>query len=125
MESDRRTARLVGGLFIVATVTAVLSTLFVPSLGAAEDLRTFSASWSRVMVGVFLELIMVASVFSIPVLLFPILREHHENIARGYLVVRVFEAVFLVLCVVGLVLLLTLNSSETSRPSLLPREETR
>lgn len=114
MRPVKRTAVFAGILFIVATASAVLSALFVPPLDVVEDLRGIAANGSQVMIGVFLQLIMVASVFTIPVVLFPILRKQGDGVARLYFAVRVFEAVFLVLCVVGLVLLLTLSREYVS-----------
>jgi hypothetical protein len=55
---------------------------------------------------VLLELLNGLAVVGIGVLLFPILRQHNENIARGYLSLRIVEAVFcwvIVICPLSLI----------------------
>ena len=109
MSSERKTAIVVGVLFIVATASAVLSGLLLGFTGVPDYLGDISANEARLIGGALLELVMVAAVLGIPVLLFPILKRDSENVARGYLIIRAFEAVVLVGCVFSAVLLLTLG----------------
>jgi hypothetical protein len=50
-----------------------------------------------------------AAVVGIGVLLFPLLKQHNETIALGYLVTRVFEAIFLMVGIICLLLLVPLS----------------
>jgi len=109
MNTNRKTAIIVGLLFITATVSAVSQFAFRGSLTAPDYLIEISANENQVIIAAFLDLIMIAAIFSIPVMLFPILKKHNENIARGYVVARVFEAVLLVVGTISLLSLLTLS----------------
>ena len=109
MESDRKIAMVVGVLFIVATVAAVSQFAFRGSLNASDYLTAISAHRTQVTMAALLDLIMIGAIFSIPVVLFPILKRHAESVALGYVVARTFEAVVLVIGTISLLLLVTLS----------------
>jgi hypothetical protein len=110
MDSNRKTAIIVGVLFIIATVTGILSQVFLgPILNAPDDLLNVYANENQVIIGTLLLLIMAAAIFAIPVMLFPILKMHNENMALGYLVARIFEAVPVVVGIISLLSLVTLS----------------
>ena len=52
---------------------------------------------------------MIAAIFAIPVVLFPVLQKHNENLARGYLAARILEGVVLVIGTISLLSLLALS----------------
>jgi len=56
-----------------------------------------------------LELVNASAVVGIGVSMFPILRSHDENMARGYFGVRIIEAVFCSAIVVGPLALMILS----------------
>jgi hypothetical protein len=111
MNTNKKTAIIVGVLFITATVAGILSEfLFLgPILNSPDYLINVSANENQVIIGALLLLIMAAAIFGIPVMLFPILKKHNENIALGYVVARIFEAVTVVVGVISLLSLLTLS----------------
>ncbi|MCK4938524.1 MAG: DUF4386 domain-containing protein [Methanosarcinales archaeon] len=110
MDSNRKTARIVGVLFIISTVAGILCKFFLgPILNAPDFLINVSANENQLIIGALLLLIMAAAIFAIPVMLFPILKKHNEKIALGYLVARIFEAVPIVVGVISLVSLSTLS----------------
>lgn len=99
-----------GVLFITATVAGILSQVFLVSILDDPDyLINFSVNENQVIMGALFDLIMTAAIFGIPVMLFPILKKHNENIALGYLVTRIFEAVPVIVGTISLLLLLTLS----------------
>ena len=108
MNTHKKTAMIVGVLFITSTVAGILSLV---ALGPIENdpdyLVGFSANENRVIVGALLELIMAAAFVCIPVMLYPILRKHNIKVALGYVVGRIFEAVPVVVLVISLLALLT------------------
>ena len=76
MNSNKRTARIVGVLFITATVSAVLSGLLTgPVLDDPDYLINVSANENQVRIAALLELILAVSVVGIAVILFPILKK--------------------------------------------------
>ena len=93
----RKTARIVGILFIVATIAyASGSAMIEPLLGNSGGITT------ALVFGSLLEFIDVISVIAIGVLLFPILKNYSVSVARTYLGTRIFEAVFLLVSIASI-----------------------
>jgi hypothetical protein len=110
MNSNRKTAIIVGVLFITATVAGILSQVFLVSiLNDPDYLINFSVNENQVITGALFDLVMAAAIFGIPVMLFPILKKHNEKIALGYLATRIFEAVPVIIGTISLLLVLTLS----------------
>ena len=95
MDSYRSTAIIVGVLFIIATVTSILTTIFLGStLTSTNYLITISANAYEVIIAAMLLLISAVSVLGIAVMMFPILKKHIESLAIWYVGIRTIEAVF-------------------------------
>ena len=110
MKSNRKTAVIVGVLFITATVAAIVGGLFIlGSLDAPDSLVSVSANESQMLIGVLFELILAGAVVGIGVMMFPIFKKHNETLALGYVGARIFEAVVFVVGVISLLSLLTLS----------------
>ena len=93
MFADRTTARIVGVLFIVATVTAIVGGGLVEEpLKRSSALVVVAGSEDRVVTGVLFELVLVVSVVGIGALLFPVLRRRNEGLAVGYVGTRILES---------------------------------
>jgi hypothetical protein len=89
MNSNRKVAIIVGVLYIIGTVTGVLSVGLVGPIWNAQDyLPSVSANQNQVIAGALFVLAMGLSLAMIPVLMFPILKEHSEVLAVGYVVFR-------------------------------------
>jgi hypothetical protein len=109
MTADRRTAIVVGALFITATVTAAaVAVLWGPVLTASDPLLEASQNASALQVGALLELIAALAVVAIPVAVYPVLRRHDHALAVGYVAARTVEGVFLVAGVISVLVLLTM-----------------
>ena len=110
MNSTRRTAIIVGVLFLAAYVGIFLgSTFYAPILDAPDYLVNVYPNKTRVIIGMLIELINDVAVIGIAVMLYPILRKHSESIAIGYLGFRVIEAVILVVGKISVLSLITLS----------------
>jgi len=110
MNSYRKTATIVGILFIIATVAGVLSVISLGSILDAPDyLVNVAANGNQVTIGALLELIMAFACASIAIWLYPILRKHNESMALGAVGFRIIEGVFYIVAVAGLLSLLTLS----------------
>jgi len=110
MDLYRKTAMIVGLLFIIATVTAILSGVFLGStLDPPDYLINVSANEFQVIISVIFWLILAVSVMGIGVMMFPILKKHNEGLAMGYVGLRLIEAVFIIVASIGLLSLLTLS----------------
>ena len=106
----RTTARVVGVLFIVATVTAIVGGgLVMAALDAPDYLVQAAAHQGQVVAGVALEFILALSVIGIAALLLPVLRPHGEAMAVGYLAVRTLEAAFILMATTTALLVLAMG----------------
>jgi hypothetical protein len=109
MNSNRKTAIIVGGLFITALVSSYLSGVFLGFTNDPDYLTSVSANENRVLIGVLFQLVLTASVVAIPIMMFPILKKHNESSALGYVGARIFEGFFDAVMAISLLLLLTLS----------------
>jgi len=116
VDTNKKTARIVGVLFIIATAAPMLTSIFVGFLGGGisgepipDYLVNASASENQVLIGMLIELIWALSVVGIPVMLFPILKKHNEDLALGFFGLRFIEAISTIVGSIGLLLLLTLS----------------
>jgi Domain of unknown function (DUF4386) len=89
MKPFRKTAIIVGVLYILGTVMGVLSVLVTQSILTAPDyLAQIAANENRMVTGALFVLTMGLALAMVPVLLFPILRKQNEVLAAGYLIFR-------------------------------------
>lgn len=117
MDSYRKTAIVVGTLFIIATVTAVLSGIALDRiLKDPGYLSDVSENENRVIVAVIFELILAVSVAGIGVLMFPVLKKHGEGLALGYAGIRLIETVFIIVASISLLSVLTLSQDYVAGP---------
>src|SRR3954467_5298115 len=100
--SARRTARIVGVLFLAGFLAYGVGNLIATGIVRSDDR---SSSTALFVTGAALMLLNSAFVIGIGVLMFPILRPHNEAIAAGYLGTRIFEGVGLAIGVVSLIVL--------------------
>jgi len=109
MDSNRKTARIVGVLFITATVAGVLSLAFSGPRNAPDYLTSISANETQVIIEGLLMLIMGFAVAGIGIWMFPIFKKHNEALALGYAGLRIIEGVLFIVSVVSLLSLLALS----------------
>jgi hypothetical protein len=100
--SVRRTARIVGVLFLAGFLAYGVGSAIATSIVRSADR---SGSTALFVTGAALMLLNSAFVIGIGVLMFPILRAHNKAIAAGYLGTRIFEGVVLAIGVVSLLVL--------------------
>ncbi|HSN75764.1 MAG TPA: DUF4386 family protein, partial [Anaerolineae bacterium] len=86
MNTYKRTARLVGTLFLTAMAASLLGAGLVESSITAPDYFTAAAAnQTQLTVGLLLELVSALAVVAIGFLMLPVLRLYSENMAHGYL----------------------------------------
>ena len=89
MNSYRKTAIIVGILYIIGTVAGVLSRVItMPILGAPDYLAQVAANPNQLTTGALLVLLMGLALAMVPVILFPLFRKINEVLAVGYVVFR-------------------------------------
>jgi len=110
IKTHRKTAIIVGILFITATGSYMLgSGNLDPILQAPDYLAKVLENANQFLVGTFLEFVNHIAVVCIPFLMFPIFRKHNETSALGYVVFRIIESVTLIVGSISLLSLLTLS----------------
>jgi hypothetical protein len=110
MNTYRKTAIIVGVLFIVATVTNMLGNLSLkPILDAPDYLIQISANENLMIIASLLVLISAFASASIAIWLYPILKKHHKALTLGSVGFRLMEGMLYIIGVVALLSLLTLS----------------
>lgn len=109
MDSERKTALIVGLLFVIATASILLSWLGFNSIYDPNYLTLVAANEVPMIIGVLLFLTLAASAIGITIAMFPILKKYNESLALGYMVARIFEAIFVVFGAISLVAILSLS----------------
>ena len=85
----RRTAIIVGVLFIIGDIAGVLSVLVAGGLLKGSDaLSKIAANQDRLVVGALLVLVMGFALALVPVVMFPVFKKYNEVLALGCVVFR-------------------------------------
>jgi hypothetical protein len=110
MNSAKKTARSVSALFIIAfAFNALAMAIYEPILNAPDYLVSAYPHKIQVIMGLLLELMCVPAIVLIPVMLFPILKQHNERIALAYVGFRFLEVVFHIAPVINSLSVLSLS----------------
>ena len=111
----RTTARVVGAVYLAGFVVGLAGAGLFQSIlgptGASANLPAVAASSILVALGAVLWLMAVAGDAAHGVLMFPILKLHHERIAVGYLAFRILDAAFIAVMVLFVLLQIPLASA--------------
>ena len=112
MDTNRKTAVIVGILFIIATAFLFAGRAFYePVLLSPAYLETAYPNRTIATLGILLEFACVLAIPLIPVFLFPILRKHNEALALGYFGFRFLEAVLFVFIQINTLSLISVSQS--------------
>jgi hypothetical protein len=110
MDSYRKTAIIVGVLFIIATVSAILTIgILGTTLDPSEYLTDVEANETQVVLAVIFWLILAVSVLGIGVMMYPLLKKYHGGLAQGYVALRLVETICIVISSICLMSLLTMS----------------
>lgn len=109
MNSSNKAAKIVGVLFILAAVSAIMGlNLYNPILGP-DYLIKGSEHANQMILGALMELILVVSAIGTATTMFPFLRKYNETIALWHVCFRFLEAVIITVGVISMLSLLTLS----------------
>ena len=109
MDSNRKTAIIVGVLFIIATVATLASFFFFEYIYDSEYLTVVSTNENQLLIGVLLMFTAIAAIVGIPIAMFSILKKFNESLALGYLGARIFEGLFFAVNIITLLSILSLS----------------
>jgi hypothetical protein len=110
VNSIQKASKIVGVLFILAAVSAIIGLLlYDPILKGPDYLVKGSEYANQVILGALMELILVVSAIGTATTMFPILRKYNETIALWHVCFRFLEAVIITVGVISVLSLLTLS----------------
>ncbi len=108
----RKTATVVGGLFIFAIVMLFVGeAIYKPILDSQNYLEKVYPNRVAVMMGVLIEFTVVPAVVLLSVLLFPVLKRHNEALALGYVSLRVLDVAILSIAYVNTLSIINLSQN--------------
>ena len=108
--TNRKTAAVVGVLFIIGTVSGVLMfPVLGNTLNGPDHLTTIATNEGRMIIAMLLKFTMGVACAGIGLALYPILRKYNEGLAIGSVGFRIIEGVIDIVGALGLVALLALS----------------
>ena len=106
-----------GILFLIAMVASLSGGGSLESILDVPDyLISVSANKTQVTIGVSLELVNGIAVIGIAIMLFPILKQHDEGLALGYVGFRIIESILCIVTAIIPLLLITLSKEYSEAP---------
>ena len=110
MDSYRKTAIIVGALFIIATVTAILTIAILGStLETPLDQTVISENEYQIGLAALFWIILAISVTGIGFFMYPILKKYNKGLALGYISFRLTESICIIISTITLLAILTIS----------------
>ena len=107
--TDRKTAAVVGVLFIIGTVSGLLMLPFIAILNTPDHLTTIATHESQMIIATLLKFIMGVACAGIGLALYPILKKYNEGLAIGSVGFRTIEGAVHIVGALSYVALLALS----------------
>jgi hypothetical protein len=104
-------ARATGVLFLITYLTSIPAALvlYVPVLTDRSYITGAGAADTSVLLGAFLEVLLIIANIGTTLALFPVLKRQNEVLALGFVAARVVESVFIAVGLLSLLTLVTLR----------------
>ncbi len=110
MNLNRKTAIIVGALYIITTVASGLIVgLLVPIIEEPDNLINVLANENQLIMGMLSLFISAVAVAGIGIMFYPILKKLNESMGIGYFAARLTESFLYILMSIGMLSLLTLS----------------
>lgn len=109
MNSTRKTAIILGVLFIISPIARILIGSLLEFLYAPDYLINVSTNENQVLIVMFYELIWALSIIGISVLLIQILKKYNKTLSLGFYSLRFIESISIIVGSIFLLSLLTLS----------------
>ena len=110
MNSYRKTAIIVGLLFIIALVLDLIGRgIYEPILNAPDFLVNAYPNKIQLIIGILLEFICAPAIVLIPIILFPVLKKYNESMALGYVGFRFLEGILFIFMIINSLSLISLS----------------
>lgn len=110
MDRERKTALIVGVIFILATAASLVGSSYTSSILKSPDyLSKTSLYQTQIIIGVIFSFLAAILSACIAIFLYPILKKYNEGLAIGSVSFRIIEAVFYLIGVLCLLSLFSLS----------------
>jgi len=110
MNSTRKTAIIVGVLFLTSFVSLFIGDATIESILDEPDyLINVSENRTQLIIEMLIAFFLASTIVGIAVMMFPILKKHNEPIALGYVGFRIAEFVIIIVYLIIPLLLITLS----------------
>jgi hypothetical protein len=107
--SDMKAARIAGVLFLITFATSIPALLLYDPVLDGTGFITGTGSETSVLLGAFLEVLLIIANIGTAVVLFPILKRQSETLALGYVTARIVECIFIAVGILALLAIVTLR----------------
>jgi hypothetical protein len=110
MDSLRRTALVVGVLFVITYITSIAAKFaFYPPFLDNADYIVGAGEDTRVLWGAFAEMLLIIANIGTAVALYPVLKRRYPALSLGFVTARVMESVFIAVGILAVVTLVTMR----------------
>jgi hypothetical protein len=109
MTSSRKTALVVGVLFILTFVTSIGAAIAYGPVLSDPNYVVGAGADTRVFLGAFLELFLIITNIGCALWLFPLLKRQNESLALGYVAARLVECTFILVGLLSVLTIVTLR----------------
>lgn len=110
MDSNRKSAIIIGVLFLFGFAGAITIALTKPILDDPDYLNIISAHENKIIMGALFQFVMAAAVAGIGISLYPVLKKYNAGLAMGVVAFRIIESVLQNVTFIILLLLVTLSN---------------
>ena len=114
VKSTRKVALIVGVLFILTFITSIGAAFAYGPVLTDPNYVIGGGADTRVLLGAFLELLLIITNMGCAVVLFPLLKRQNETIALGYVVARLIECTFILVGILSVLAVVTLRQHAVS-----------
>jgi len=111
MSVDQKRARWFGVLYLITFVTSIPALLlFQPALDDPVGYIAGGGHDKRILLGAFLELLLILSNIGTAVVIVPIMWRRYRDLAIGYVTARILECTFILVGIVSVLGIITLRN---------------
>src|SRR3712207_1445481 len=115
----RKIALITGVLFLITYITSIPAlALFQPVLDDPAGYIAGAGADNRILLGAFLELLLILANVGTAVVLFPLLKRQSEILALGYVTARLIESTFIAIGLLAVLGVVTLRQDAADAGSL-------
>lgn len=111
MQNYRTTEIATAVFFLLTDITAIIGLLlYQPLLTNTKFITSLDANTTQIMIGAFLEIVLVVCIIGTALALYPILRKQSQPLAMGYVIFRTMEATVILIGIACILSALSLRS---------------